>query len=313
MFALADRITVLVYGRAIAVGSPQGLEGSLSFGHVTALGRDRQDNIVLPDIRFLNFIQTDAAINLGNSGGPLCNIHGDVIGINVAIVFGAESLGFAIPINAAKKIIPTLIADGKVIRGYLGVYIDRAEDYADALNLPDTKGAFVLDVSEDAPADRAGIRPDDVIRKVNGAVVENDSDLKVKISDIEPGQTIALEVWRDGASLELEATLDEFPDDEALTPQPESEDILGLRTQALTPELRERLGLEAEIQGVIVSEVEFNSPADKAGIRAGDIIMRVGREPVEDMDDFAQLMREQAKPGASMPFRAAGESCYSGW
>lgn len=284
---------------SVAAGNPRGLEGSLSFGHISALGRD---NLNL-GLRFQDLIQTDAAINLGNSGGPLCNIHGEVIGINVAIVFGAESLGFAIPINAAKKIIPTLIAEGQIIRGYLGVFIDSAEDYAVALGLPDTKGAFVLDVSEGAPAARAGIRPDDVIRKVNGHVVENDRDLMVKISDIQPGTSITVEVWRDGGPLELEATLERFPDEDVVTPQPVSEDILGLRPQALTPELRERLGLEDEIQGVIVAEIEFNSPADKAGIRAGDIIMRVGREPVNDMDDFARLMREKAKPGASILIR----------
>lgn len=296
---LGDSDTLKVGQFSVAAGSPRGLEGSLSFGHITALGREGLNL----GLRFQDLIQTDAAINLGNSGGPLCNIDGEVIGINVAIVFGAESLGFAIPVNAAKKIIPALISEGKVTRGYLGVYIDAAEDYAEALGLPDGKGAFVIDVSEGTPAAKAGLKADDIVRKVNGSVVENDSDLKVKISDIGPGEVVKLEVWRDGAATEIDVTLEEFPEESLLTPRPESEDILGLRTQPLTDQIRERLGLAEEVKGVIVGEVEFNSPADKAGIRAGDIVVRVGKEAVENVDDFKRLMKEQAAPGASVLIR----------
>jgi len=296
---LGDSDTLRVGQFSVAAGNPRGLEGSLSFGHISALGREG----LRLGLRFQDLIQTDAAINLGNSGGPLCNIEGEVIGINVAIVYGAESLGFAIPINAATKIIPDLISEGKVTRGYLGVYIDAAEDYADALGLPDKKGAFVLDVSEDTPAARAGIKADDVICKVNGNIVENDSDLKEQISDIEPGRAVTLEVWRDGAPMELQVELEEFPEESMLTPKEVSEDILGLRTQPLTDGLRERLGLEPELTGVIVSEVDFNSPADKAGIRAGDIVVRVGKEPVKTVEDFRRVMKEQAQPGASVLIR----------
>lgn len=296
---LGDSDTLRVGQFSVAAGNPRGLEGSLSFGHISALGREGLNL----GLRFQDLIQTDAAINLGNSGGPLCNIDGEVIGINVAIVFGAESLGFAIPINAAKKIIPDLISKGEVTRGYLGVYIDAAEDYAEALGLPDKKGAFVIDVSEDAPAARAGIKADDVIRKVNGNIIENDSDLKIRISDIDPGETATLEVWRDGAPIELSVELEEFPEDSLQTPKTVSEDILGLRTKPLTDDLRERLGLEPELTGVIVSEVDFNSPADKAGIRAGDIVVRIGKENVTSADDFRRLMKEHAQPGASILIR----------
>lgn len=297
--ALGDSDTLRVGQFSVAAGNPRGLEGSLSFGHISALGREGLNL----GLRFQDLIQTDAAINLGNSGGPLCNIDGEVIGINVAIVFGAESLGFAIPVNAAKKIIPDLISEGKVTRGYLGVYIDAAKDYAEALGLPDKKGAFVIDVSEDAPAARAGIKADDVIRKVNGNIIENDSDLKVKVSDIDPGETVTVEVWRDGAPMELNVELEAFPEDDLATPQVVSEDILGLRTQPLTDELRERLGLETGQTGVVVSEVDFNSPADKAGIQAGDIVIRVGKQPIKNVDDFRRLMKEQAQPGASILIR----------
>ncbi|HOF41017.1 MAG TPA: trypsin-like peptidase domain-containing protein [Candidatus Hydrogenedentes bacterium] len=296
---LGDSDVLKVGQFSVAAGSPRGLEGSLSFGHITALGREGLNL----GLRFQNLIQTDAAINLGNSGGPLCNIDGEVIGINVAIVYGAESLGFAIPVNAAKKIIPILISDGRVTRGYLGVFIDAATDYAAALGLPDSKGAFVIDVSEDTPAARAGIKPDDVVRKVNGQVVENDQDLKVRISDIVPGEIAKLEIWRDGAPIELDVKLEEFPESSQLVTQPPAEDILGLRTQPLTDQMRERLGLDGDLAGVVVSEVKASSPADKAGIRVGDIVVRIGKYAVRNMDDFKRLMKEQAQPGGSVLIR----------
>ena len=296
--ALGDSDTLRVGQFSVVAGSPRGLKDSLSFGHITALGREGLEL----GLRFQDLIQTDAAINLGNSGGPLCNIDGEVIGINVAIMYGAESLGFAIPVNAAKKIIPDLISKGKVTRGYLGVYIKPAEEYAEALALPDTKGAFVIDVSEDTPAARAGIK----LRC--GAQGEwnrhrKHTDLKVKVSDIRPGEAVKVEVWRDGGPIELDVKLEEFPEAELETPKDATENILGLRTQPLTDELRQRLGVEEQLTGVIVSDVEFNSPADKAGIQAGDIVVRVGKEPVENVGDFRRLMKEQAQPGASVLIR----------
>jgi serine protease Do len=191
----------------IACGSPRGFEGSFTFGHVSALGRNQLD---LPGLRFQNFIQTDAAINLGNSGGPLCNLKGEVVGINVAIVYGANALGFAIPVNTAKQVIPTLIGKGKITRGFLGVGITDVREFIDAVGLPDSKGAFVKTVQPGGAAEQAGIKPYDVIRKVDGTEVANSTSLIQLISNVQPGHTAKLEIWRDKKATEIEVKVGEY-------------------------------------------------------------------------------------------------------
>ena len=296
---LGDSDAVRVGQFAIAVGNPRQLEGSLSYGHVTALGRQ---GLSLPGLRFQDLIQTDAAINLGNSGGPLCDIDGRVIGINTAIVFGADSLGFAVPINRAKKVIPVLISEGKVIRGYLGVEIRDAETIADALDgLPDSNGAFVENVVPDTPAAAAGLKVYDVIRKVNGEAILTAQDLINHISDQAPDAAVFLEVWRDGQAIEVQVQLDEFPDslDEATRPKA----ILGIRVMPLTDDLVERLGLESGTHGVLVAEVEPGSPAADARIQHGDVILDVAMKPLSSVDEFNQAMQDNAIPGQSLLLR----------
>jgi serine protease Do len=284
---------------AIAVGSPRGFKGSLSFGHVTALGRE---GLRLPGLRFQSLIQTDAAINLGNSGGPLCDIDGQVIGINTAIVYAAESLGFAVPINNATKVVPLLIRDGKITRGYLGVQIRDAAEFADVENLPDGDGAYVEFVMPDTPADRAGIKVYDVIRKVNGTVVANSQDLIDKVSDLPPDSTATVEVWRNGDVMEFQVSLDEFPEgvDEVKKEKP----LLGMRVRPLTPEIADGIGLKREdLKGVVVSDVEPGSAADEAQIRRGDIIVEIAKQPVTSPEDFRNLLATHGKPGAQMLVR----------
>jgi serine protease Do len=309
---LGDSDNLKVGQFAVALGSPRGLEGSLSFGHVSALGRD---DLRLPtDMRFQNFIQTDAAINLGNSGGPLCDIDGRVIGINTAIVFGAESLGFAIPVNTAKRIIPQLIEEGKIIRGYLGVSIMDVDDVAessgsftvaelvDVLGLPDTTGAYVESAAPDSPAEKAGIKNDDVIRKVNGQAVDNSKDLVRLISDFMPGTEVTLEIWRGKAPVELDVTLAEFPGRAvALLGQ----GILGMRLQPLTPELRTQLQIGDDINGLLVVDVEPDSPAAEAEIISGDIITQVAQQDVSTVEELKSLLEESGKPGESLLLRVA--------
>jgi serine protease Do len=284
------------------VGSPRGLEGSFSFGHITALGRD---DLALPKLRFQNLIQTDAAINLGNSGGPLCNIDGEVIGINVAIVYGAESLGFAIPIDTAKKVVKALIEDGKVTRGYLGVVINSAEPFAEAEGLPDKNGAYVQDVQAGTVAERAGLQVYDIIRKVNGDVVKDDRDLVTKISDLPPGEKATLEVWRDGKTINIDVTLGEFPADVDERGIPKEKPLLGLGVMPLSEDMFEELGLEEGTEGVIVSEVDPGSAPDEAGIRPGDVIIEIAKQPVTSVEDFRALMKRHAKPGESLLVRVA--------
>ena len=288
---------------AIAAGNPQGLKGSLSFGHITALKRDR-DEIHLPDdnLRFFDFIQTDAAINLGNSGGPLCNIDGEVIGINVATVWSADALGFAIPINTAKKILADLKSEGKVVRGYLGVEIRDAKDFVEVDNLPDGNGAYVHNVVPDTPADRAGIKLYDVIRKLNGTVVTNANDLVKKISDMQPDETVAVEVWRDGATRELTVHLEAFPDESPQTARL-GKQILGLQVSPLNEAISGALGLEPNAKGVVVESVEVGSAAYDADIRENDVIIEVAKKAVEDPQNFRQLVDENAEPGKSLLLR----------
>ena len=296
--ALGDSDTVRVGQFAIAVGSPQGLEGSMSFGHVSALGRS---NLSLPNLRFQNFIQTDAAINLGNSGGPLVDIDGNVIGINTAIVFGAESLGFATNINMAKKIVPVLIAEGRIRRGFLGVQINDAKDFADAEGLTDKSGAYVVEVRPDTPAERAGIQNYDIIRKVNGDPVKGAADLQGKISDVLPGAPVTLEVWRNKEVLQVAVNLAEFEDEVVETKVEKSK--VGLRVIPLPSEDLERFRLEPGTTGVIVEAVEPGSPAYEAGIRPGDLITEIAKQKVTSVDDFNALMDQYAKPDESIIVR----------
>jgi len=293
---LGDSNKLKVGQFAIAVGSARGLESTFSYGHISALGRN---HLNLPGLRFEDFIQTDAAINLGNSGGPLCNIDGEVIGINVAIVYGANSLGFAIPSNTAKDIVPKLIKNQKVTRGFLGVNIQPAKDFAaaDQLALPDKTGAIVSNVVAGSPAEEAGIKPYDVIRKVNGEIVEDSNDLLKKISAIEPQSIAVLEVWRDKEPIEMKVALAEFSE-EAFMPKSADlkQDVLGIRVEDLTPELMQRLGIE-NTTGVVVVDVEPNSPAEDAGLTQGLVITNVAKQPIANAQEFVQSVKDSAAPG----------------
>ena len=294
---LGDSSTLKVGQFAIAVGSARGFEGSFSFGHVSALGRDK-DELRLPGLRFTNFIQTDAAINLGNSGGPLCDLDGEVIGINIAIVYGANSLGFSIPINTAKDILPSLIAKGKVIRGYLGVGVTNVRAFADGVGLSDDKGAFIKNVQAGTPADRAGLKAYDVIRKVNGEPVENATDLVRRISNLAPGATAKLEIWRDKKAIEVDVKLDEYAG--SLKEAIRGKTVLGLHVQNIVPEMAERLRLKPDAKGVVVTEVDPGTPAEDARLMQGDIITEVAQKSIANAEDFYEAVKENAVPGKSL-------------
>jgi serine protease Do len=275
----------------------------MSYGHISALGREGLAGLAMQGLTFQNFIQTDAAINLGNSGGPLCNIDGEVIGINTAIVFGANSIGFAIPINTAKATIPDLIEKGRISRGYLGVSIEDAKNFSDVptLELPDTNGAVVRQVQPDTPAANAGIKTYDVIRKVNGEPVATANELVRKISSFAPGTTVTLEVWRDKQAQNIEVNLTE----RNVVPNTRAEDksALGVKVQDLNPSLLERMGLKAGVKGVLVTEVEPGSPAEEARLMQGDIIIEVAQQPVASAAEFFSLVDKNAQPGKSLLVR----------
>jgi serine protease Do len=298
---LGDSDSLKVGQFAIAIGSARGFEGSVSFGHISALGREDLQGLAVQGLTFQHFIQTDAAINLGNSGGPLCNIRGEVIGINTAIVFGANSIGFAIPINTVKETIPQLISSGKVTRGYLGVAIDDASQYAKALELEDPNGAFVKRVEENTPASRAGIEAYDVIRKVNGKPILTARGLISTIASFPPGAAVEVEVWRKGEAKTFQVNLDERNLSAALDNRERV--VLGLRVREVPKAMMEKTGLDPMTKGVIVVEIEPGSPAEDGKLLPGDIIIEAAQQPVDDPIAFETIVKEKAEPGKSMLIR----------
>jgi len=306
---LGDSDKLRVGQLVMAMGSPRGLEGTVSFGHISALGREGLTDLAMQGLTFQNLVQTDAAINLGNSGGPLVNIDGEVIGINVAIVAGANSIGFAIPINTAKAVIPTLIEKGKVSRGYLGVSIRDAKDFEakDTLNLPDNDGALVNEVQPNTPADQAGIKPYDVIRKVNGEPTRSAAEVMRKIASYPPGTTVSVEIIRNGQTMTIPVTLAERDPDllarqQGGTISPD-EKTLGLSVQNIDPGTRKNLGLEDSVNGVLVTNVDPAGPAAEARLEPGDVILEVGQQPISNTTDFWKRVGELKQPGKAILLR----------
>lgn len=280
-----------------AIGSARGLEGSVSFGHISALGRENLRDLQLQGLTFQHLIQTDAGINLGNSGGPLVNIKGEVIGVSVALMMGANRIGFAIPINTVKKVVPQLIEQGKVSRGYLGVAVTDVDRFYTALDLPEPRGAFVKKVQENTPASQAGLKVYDVILKVEDEDIENAQDLVNTISSYSPGTEVNLQVWRDNKIVPFTITLGERSlgiQTSILQVKPK---FLGMVLGELTPKTREKLGIGEEANGILIETVEPGSPADEAGLTKGDVIIEIQKKTVNSIEDakkcFSELTSQQ--------------------
>ncbi|GIW40049.1 MAG: peptidase [Candidatus Binatia bacterium] len=288
----------------MAIGNPFGLDHTVTVGIVSAKGR------FIGQGSYDNFIQTDAAINPGNSGGPLINLEGKVVGINTAIFSrtgGNIGIGFAIPINLAKDILPDLIEKGKVTRGWLGVLIQKVTpDIAESLGLEEPRGALVADVLE-GPAREAGIKVGDVIVEFDGHAIRESSDLPLLVARTRPGKKVKVKVIRDGKPRTLEVTIAEMKEEEVEVATTETEDI-GLTVQTLTPDLAESLGIERTLKGVLVTGVEPGSPADRAGLRRADVILEVDREPVEDADTFRKVLRAKKTQKSILLWVRRGEN-----
>jgi serine protease Do len=251
----------------------------------------------------VDMIQTDASINPGNSGGPLLNLRGQVIGINTLIITRglpqSAGVGFAVPINVAKDILPQLREKGRVTRGWLGVQIQKVDDQmAQSLKMKEAKGALVSDVTAGSPADKAGVEPGDVILGADAKVIEDNSDLSRYIAGKAPGTTVKLRALRDGAEKTLSVTLGTFPDE---SEDPESTDEkkgkLGMTIRTLSPQLAEQLELPRSAKGVVVTEVEAGEVADDSGIQRGDVIVQVNGVAVDDAESFETEIDKARKDG----------------
>jgi len=296
---------------AVAIGNPFSLSSSVTLGIVSALGRTAGNN----GNSYQNFIQTDAAINPGNSGGALVNIAGELIGINTMIYTqsgGYMGIGFAIPINMAKKIMEDLIYEGKVSRGWLGVMIQELDQATiEGFNLePNTKGVLIGDVFKDEPAEKAGIKRGDIIQAFDGKAVTNTNDLRNEVATVHPGKKVPVDILRSGKKQTVYVTLTGRDKDnknvssgsEKAETENEPSDasaILGIKAGNITPELREQLQLDKLVQGIMVIDIKENSQAAYAGIQKNDIILEANRKTVTNVATFKQALKD-LKPNDSV-------------
>lgn len=283
----------------VAMGNPFGLGGSVSAGIVSATGRD------IGAGPYDQFIQIDAPINQGNSGGPLFTQDGKVIGMNTAILSphgGSVGIGFAVPSDLIRTVAEQIETAGKVTRGFLGVESQPVSGAtAKALGLAENAGALLAAVNPDSPAAKAGLRAGDVVRAVNGTPVTNPRDLAVRVADLKPGEPARLDVLRDGSAREVKVTVGEVPAERMAAAEPASPGDtprLGVALTALSPELRGRLDLPADVKGVVVRGVQPGSPAQVAGLQPGDVILGVGSKPVETPAEAGTAIREALSGGS---------------
>jgi serine protease Do len=301
-----DSSTVKVGQWALAVGNPFGLDRTVTLGVVSGTGRELSQ----PLARYENYIQTDASINPGNSGGPLFNLHGEVIGINTAVISFAQGIGFAIPSNMAKQVLEHLLVRGRVIRGWLGVGIQPVTaELAAKFGVAEGEGVLVNEVFERDPAARAGIKPGDIITKVDGKTVDTPNMLSRLIAGLSPGATARIEVIRDGRRQLLPVPLSErqeTPVVAALPPPSRSEVKLGLDVQDLNAELAGKFKLK-DTTGVLITKVERGSVAEAEGLREGDLIKEVNRVEVRSANAFTAAA-SKAKRGETVLLRVMRET-----
>jgi len=302
---LGDSDQLKVGEWVMAIGNPfpeLGLDRTVTVGVVSAKGRGNLNFGPEDTPQYQNYIQTDASINPGNSGGPLVNVHGEVVGINSAITnpTGAPfniGIGFAVPVNLAKAVIPDLIQKGKVSRGFLGITfqpVDKAT--ADALDLPSVQGVLVRTVQPGTPADKAGIKMGDVITQLDGWTITDDQRFRMMVAQAGPGNEVALEIIREGKKLDRRLTLadrDQFlsgAEEKPTEKQIEEESWLGLKLVTSTRDLAAQYGAEFQ-PGVLVTGLEAGSPAELSGFRIGDIVVRVNDREIENLDGYSDAVK----------------------
>jgi serine protease Do len=265
----------------MAIGNPFGLDHTVTTGIVSAKGRH------IGAGPYDSFIQTDASINPGNSGGPLVNLRGEVVGINTAIFSqsgGNIGIGFAIPANLAKELVPQLKDKGKVVRGYLGVTIQKVTgDLAATMGLKNESGALIAEVAEGGPAARSGLKSGDVIVEFNGKPIKDSNDLPLEVARIAPGKSVPVKIFRDAKPLSVDVKVGEMKENEIVAESQQGD--FGMTVQPVTPAMAENLGLE-RAEGLLISAVKPGSAADEAGLRRGDVITQINRRDVRDLADY---------------------------
>jgi len=295
--ALGDSDKLDVGEWVVAIGNPFGLGHTVTAGIVSAKGR------IIGSGPYDDYIQTDASINFGNSGGPLFNLKGEVVGINTAIIQGGQGIGFAIPIQLAKSVLDQLKEKGKVTRGWLGVYVQRlTPEAAENLGIPGRRGALVSEVTSGGPAGKAGVRSGDVIVAFNGKEIKDEHDLPQAVASTKPGKSVNVRLLREGKEVTVAVTIAEM-EGEPGKPAGGGHDLskdFGLTVQDITPAIAQRFGIE-NTKGVVVTGVADGSPAEEAGFEEGDIVRQVNRRPVSNRAEFTKLAAK-AKAGKTAMF-----------
>ncbi len=323
---LGDSNALEVGEWVLAIGSPLGLDQSVTAGIISGKGKVTR-NVHMSGERMREYIQTDAKINPGNSGGPLVNLQGEVIGINTLINVGpGGAYGFAIPINQARQMAQSIVAEGRVRHAWLGVGVG---DIRDGVKTGDdgesdqkrqdkaTKGApakaaWVSRVMPSSPADKAGVRVGDVITQIDAQKIEGAADVVDYVSSQKVGTKVTLTYVRDGKTGKAQVTLGELPANPyaANDPQLKKEDRVGVNLQSLTPEMAKYLGMGRDAKGAVITEVEPGSRGEKAGLRPEDVIIEVDRKPVGGAEDAAQALRAGGKTGHLLKIRRGNASLF---
>lgn len=293
---LGDSDKLMEGESVIAIGNPFGLSETVTTGIVSAKGR------VIGAGPYDDFIQTDASINPGNSGGPLINFHGEVVGINTAIVAAAQGIGFAVPINISKEIILQLKEKGRVTRGWLGVTIqDVTPELAKSFGLKDTTGALVSDIVSGGPAEKAGLKRGDIIIEMNGNALKDRHEIPRKVSLMSPGEAVTFKVFREGKSSLISSVVGELKEDREKVSQ-ESQIQLGISVQNVTPEIAMELKMK-KAEGVVVTNIEQGSLAGEAGMQRGDVILEVNRVPVNSVEEFNEAIQKSRNSVLFLAYR----------
>jgi S1-C subfamily serine protease len=307
----------------LAIGNPLGIGQTVTSGIISAKGR----RTGLSDGSFEDFLQTDAPINRGNSGGALINLQGELIGINSQILSGGPGggsigIGFSIPSNMARSVMEQLLKDGKVRRGMLGVNIQNiTDDTAKALDLKDRSGVLVSNVKQGSAADKAGVKRGDIITAINGEKVEDSNVLRNKIASTSPGTTVKLTVVRDGTVSDLSATLDELTaqdaknpagdnDERGLSSPEEQSGKLGVTLEPLTPATAKQLGVDADAGGMVVTEVDPSGPAAEEGVARGDVIFEINRKTVNSLADVKSALENSGGRPILLLLSRRGQTIY---